>query len=248
MTTIRDRLMRFVVGRWGARLLMVSDALRKVYAGGGGIRHSKTRVVHNGIEVERFDHDRAKTRERLARDFNVPPGVPIVVTVSVLREGKGIDVLLDAAREIPDAVFLIIGGGAKEEEWHALAESKGVASRVRWAGYRTDVDTLLAGCDVFAHPSLSDAFPTVLLEAMAAGLPIVASNVGGIPEIVEPEQTGLLVPAGDAGALTAALRRILRDRDTARRMGDRARSVARERFSIEAWLRNLTAGYDEVLR
>jgi glycosyltransferase involved in cell wall biosynthesis len=248
LTTVRDRLMRFAVNRWSSRVVMVSGALRDNYARGGGIRRSKIRVVHNGIEVERFERDRAESRSRLAREFGIPPGAPIVVTVSVLRPGKGVNVLLEAAREIPDAVFLIIGDGPMAAEWRQLAASRGVDARVRWAGHRDDVDALLAGCDLFAHPTLSDAFPTVLLEAMAAGLPIVASNVGGVPEIVVPSETGLLVPPGDARKLTAAIADLLSSPQRARQLGERARLIARERFSIDAWLRNLAALYDEVLQ
>ena len=247
LTTVRDRLMRFAVNRWSDRVVMVSAALRDSYVRSGGIRRSKIRVVHNGIEVERFARDRAGTRARLIREFDIPPQAAIVVTVSVLRAGKGIDVLLDAARAVPGAYFLIAGDGPMAAEWRQLATSHGVDARIRWAGHRNDVDALLAGCDVFAHPTLSDAFPTVLLEAMAAGLPIVASDVGGIPEIVVPGETGLLVPAGDARPLAAALTDLLSSHEKGRQMGERARAIATERFSIESWLRNLTAVYDEVL-
>lgn len=247
-TTVRDRLMRFAASRWSSRIVMVSDALRQTYVRGGGVRRSKVRVVHNGIEVERFRADRAAARQRIEREFAIPSGVPVVATVSVLREGKGIEVLLDAARSVPDAIFLIVGDGPKGPEWRRIAETHRVSDRVRWAGYRTDVDALLGGCDLFAHPTLSDAFPTVLLEAMAAGLPIVASNVGGVPEIVVPGETGLLVPAGDARRLAAAINEIAGDTERTRRMGARAQRIAEERFSIDAWLRNLTAVYEEVLR
>ena len=248
LTTIRDLLMRFAVSRWSSRVIMVSDALRDLYLAEGGIRPSKIRVVRNGIEVERFEHDPAETRNRLLDEFGLLPGVPVVATVSVLREGKGIDVLLDAARQVTEASFLIVGDGPKAEEWRQLAARNGVAARVRWAGHRDDVDALLAGCDLFAHPTFSDAFPTVLLEAMAAGLPVVASKVGCIPEIVEHEITGVLVPPGDAGRLAGALADLLAQRGRARDMGERGRSVARQQFSIEAWIGRLTDVYGEVVR
>lgn len=247
LTTVRDRLMRFVISRWSSRVIMVSDALREVYLAGGGMRRSTIRVVRNGIELERFQRDPAETRLRLMREFDVPPDVPIVVTVSVLREGKGIEVLLDAARHVPGACFLIAGDGPKAEEWRQLARRNGVEPRIRWAGYRVDVDALLAGCDLFAHPTLSDAFPTVLLEAMAAGLPVVASNVGGVPEIVEPEVTGLLVPPGDPMQLAGAIADLLSNRERVRKMGEQARLVAGRQFSTSAWIERLAAVYAEVL-
>lgn len=248
MTSLRDRLMRFAVNRWSSMVIMVSDALRQTYLAGGGINAAKMRVVHNGIEVERFRRNRAAARDQLVRELDLPADAPIVVTVSVLRPGKGIDVLLEAARSVADAQFVIIGDGPKREEWSEAARRAGIAERVRWAGYRRDVDAILAGCDLFAHPSVDDAFPTVLLEAMAAGLPIVASRVGGIPEIVEPDVTGLLVPPNDSHALTTSIVALLSDEPRLMRMSEAARDIAGRRFSTAAWIERLTVVYDEVLQ
>jgi glycosyltransferase involved in cell wall biosynthesis len=129
----------------------------------------------------------------------------------------------------------------------ATAERLGISTRVHWAGYRRDVASFLAGCDVFAHPSLDDAFPTVLLESLAAGVPIVASRVGGIPEIVQEGQTGRLVPAGDAEALATAIHQVLTDHSHTDAMRSAARATAAQRFSTEAWVTRLSRIYDEVL-
>ncbi|MFL6246940.1 MAG: glycosyltransferase family 4 protein [Thermoanaerobaculia bacterium] len=228
MTDVRDRLMRFVLDRWSSAVIMVSDALRQTYLASGGLRAEKLRVVHNGIEVERFHRDRAETGD--AR---------IAVTVSVLRPAKGIEVLLDAVRLLPEVQFVIVGDGPMREEWQASSPVN-----VQWTGFRRDVDAILAGCDLFVHPSLDDAFPTVLLEAMAAGLPVVASRVGGIPEIVEDGVTGRLVPPGDAQQLAAAIREVMGNAA----MGETAQRIARERFSTEAWIARLMRVYEEVLR
>jgi glycosyltransferase involved in cell wall biosynthesis len=130
-------------------------------------------------------------------------------------------------------------------EWEELARSLGVADRVRWAGYRRDVDAILPGCDLFVLPSRDDAFPTVLLEAMAAGLPAVASAVGGIPEIVTPDVTGVLVPPGDAETLAAAIVDLLHDAPRAARMRRCAQMLADERFSTRAWIGRLEKVYAE---
>lgn len=246
-TDVRDRMMRFLLDRWSRAVIMVSDGLRRTYLAGGGIREEKVRVVHNGIELERFRRDRAETRARIVRELDIPSDARICVTVSVLRPAKGIEVLLDAASRVPDAYFLIVGDGPKREEWTALARVSGIGDRVRWAGFRRDVDALLAGCDLFVHPSLDDAFPTVLLEAMAAGLPVVASNVGGIPEIVEENVTGHLVPAGDAERLASTIRALLDDEVTRRRMAEAARARASKLFSTDAWIARLDAVYREAL-
>lgn len=146
----------------------------------------------------------------------------------------------DAVERVAGMHFLIVGDGPKRAEWQAMTTS----DRVHWAGYRTDVDAILAGCDLFVHPSLDDAFPTVLLEAMAAGLPVVASNVGGIPEIVATPpsvRTGILVPPGDPAAFANAIRNI------APSMGIAGRERAEREFSIEAWMARLERVYAEAL-
>jgi glycosyltransferase involved in cell wall biosynthesis len=247
LTNVRDRVMRFVLDRWSSAVIMVSDALRQTYLASGGLRAEKLRVVHNGIEVERFRRDREESRARLNRELDLPADARIAVTVSVLRPAKGVEVLLDAVRLVPDAYFVIVGDGPKREEWMELAQRTGIADRVRWAGFRRDVDAILAGCDLFVHPSLDDAFPTVLLEALAAGLPIVASRVGGIPEIVQDGVTGKLVPAGDAAALAAAIHSLLED-DTARMHMRLAASAESRRFSTGAWIERLTRVYAEVVK
>jgi glycosyltransferase involved in cell wall biosynthesis len=240
---IRDRLMRFVLNRWSRRVVAVSDALRERYLEGGGIDPQKVVTVYNGIEVERFQHD--VNREALRQEFNLPANARVVVTVSVLRPGKGIDVLLRAAVLVPDAYFLIVGDGPLRAKWEALARAVGVAERVRWAGYRRDVDVILPCCDLFVLPSLEDAFPTVLLEAMASGLPVIASAVGGIPEIVTPDVTGLLVAPGDPQSLAASIADLLNDATRSARMRRCAQRIAEQRFSTQAWIGRLEQLYSE---
>lgn len=243
-TDLRDRLLRAILNRWSRAVVMVSAALRDDYLA-RGLEPEKVRVVHNGIELDRFRRSHDEARARLEREFAIPPDVPIIATVAVLRPKKGIEVLLAAAKRVPRAHFLVVGDGPKREEWTALARELGVADRIHWAGFRNDVDALLAGCDLFVHPSLDDAFPTVLLEAMAAGLPVVASRVGGIPEIVTPGVTGELVPPNDPAALARAIGAVLGNDDTMRLMREGARINAL-RFSTSAWIDRLTAVYREA--
>ena len=245
-TDVRDWIMRFALNRWATMVVTVSAALQDEYVR-RGLNRAKTHVVHNGIDVAKFDRTRDTCRMFLREELGISGQGPIVVTVSVLRPAKGIEVLLEAIPRVPDAHFLIVGDGPKREEWMAAAERLGISSRVHWAGYRPDVASFLAGCDVFAHPSLDDAFPTVLLESLAAGVPIVASRVGGIPEIVDERQTGLLVPAGDPGALATAIRQLVTDDTHVDAMRSAARATAALRFSTDVWVTRLSRIYDEVL-
>jgi glycosyltransferase involved in cell wall biosynthesis len=241
---IRDRLMRLVLNRWSRRVVTVSDALRERYLQQGGIDPAKVVTVYNGIEVERFRG--GANRAALRAEFNLPPESRVAVTVSVLRPGKGIDVLIRAIADVPDAYFLIVGDGPLRAEWEDLARTVGVAERIRWAGYRRDVDAILPGCDLFVLPSLDDAFPTVLLEAMAAGLPAVATLVGGIPEIVTPDVTGVLVPPGDPNSLATSIADLLADPARLTRMRRCAQLIAEQRFSTKAWLARLDQLYLEI--
>lgn len=243
---IRDRLMIAMMNRWSSGVIAVSSALENDYVA-RGLRKDKVRVVHNGVELERFRRPHAESRARLMDELGLDAETPVLATVSVLRPKKGVEVLLDAARAVPGANFLIIGDGPMRGEWTALAESLGVSGRIRWAGYRTDVDALLAGCDLFVHPSLDDAFPTVLLEAMGAGLPVIATRVGGIPEIVTEGETGMLIPPDDAAALAAAINKLIVNPAEMQRMQANARADA-DRFSTRAWLERLTAVYASTLQ
>lgn len=240
LTDARDRLMRFALDRWSGAVIMVSEALRQTYLAAGGLRAGKLRVVHNGIELARFRRDHDATRAQLIHELHLPDDARIAVTVSLLRPAKGVEVLLEAARLLPELHFVVVGDGPKRAEWQS-----GSPTNVHWAGFRRDVDAILAGCDLFVHPSLDDAFPTVLLEAQAAGLPVVASRVGGIPEIIEEGVTGKLVPPGDAQQLAAAIGTLLDD-DTARMHMHIAAEVSSQRFSTEAWIERLARVYDEV--
>jgi glycosyltransferase involved in cell wall biosynthesis len=237
----RDRLMRFVLDRWSSCVIAVSASLRTAYLAEGGLRPRKVVVLHNGIEPGRFET--GWTSERLHEEFGIPTQTPVVVTVSVQRPGKGIETLIDAAAAVPQAHFLVVGDGPLRAEWEQLSRSRGLAGRMTWTGHRHDVASLLPGCDLFALPTKADAFPTVLLEALAAGLPVVASRVDGVPEIIEDGATGLLVTPGDAGALARAIAALLGDERRRTTMRDAARSTVRGHFSVDSWIAGLESIY-----
>ncbi|HSD25724.1 MAG TPA: glycosyltransferase, partial [Vicinamibacteria bacterium] len=197
----RDRIMGALLGRFGSAVVCVSGALRDSHLRTGRVRADKLVVVHNGVDVASFERERGR-REDHRHALGLAAEAKAVFTVSVLRPGKGIDVLLRAvktvAASVPEAVFLVAGDGPLFEPLRVEAERLGLGQRVRWLGLRHDVPALLAAGDLFVLPSLHDAFPTALLEAMASGLPLVATEAGGIPEIVGAPATGVLVPPGDA--------------------------------------------------
>jgi glycosyltransferase involved in cell wall biosynthesis len=250
--SLRESLMVRALNHQAARVIAVSEAVRQAWVE-RGLDLSRTVVLGNGIEVEAFA-DRAP-REAARRELGVEPGAPLVTTVSVLRQGKGLEVLLDAAPAVleahPRARFLLAGDGPLRESLEARARELGLGDRFLWAGFRRDVPALLAASDLFVLPSLADAYPTVLLEAMAAGLPVVATRTCGIPEIVEDPATGRLVPPGDAAALAAAVCALLgapgEREGRLEALGRAARERARERFSTGVWVDRLEEVYRGAL-
>jgi glycosyltransferase involved in cell wall biosynthesis len=206
-------------------IVAVSDATRESLVRQGYPRERLV-TVHNGIEAPEE-----------VEPVRLVEG-PSILEVARLDEAKGQRTLLTALVDV-DATAVLVGrdleqGGAYERELRAEAERLGVDGRVVFAGYRDDVPALLAGCDVVCLPSRIEGLPLVVLEAMAYGKPVVATAVGGTPELVVDGKTGLLVAPGDAVALAEALRTVLRDSELAGRLGNAGRERVRTEFSAAA--------------
>jgi glycosyltransferase involved in cell wall biosynthesis len=170
--------------------------------------------------------------------------------VTVLRPGKGHDVAVESVRRLlprfPQLRLLIAGDGPSLPDVRRLAEPLGDAALL--LGHRTDVGELLGASDVLLHPTSMDAFPTVLLEAGATGVPVLATAVGGIPEIVRDGDTGLLVSTPvSADEVAPALERLLGDAALRARLGDAARARFDAEFTAQRWAQRLRAVYDDVL-
>jgi glycosyltransferase involved in cell wall biosynthesis len=194
----------------------------------------KVSLVANGLDLERYAP--RSPRGTLRK----------VTVVANLRQLKGHDVLVDASVEIltrvPDARFELIGDGPERAALAARAAARGVAHAFTFVGHCDDVPARLAETDIFVLPSRSESFPNAILEAMAAGLPIVASGVGGILELIEDGRTGSLVPPGDAGALAGRVLQLMADPAKGTRFGAAARADALARFSFD----RMVAGFDAI--
>lgn len=186
-------------------------------------------VVPSGIDRERFV--RARVLGKQQPDwFGCPPEALVVGSVGWLTDIKGHEYLIEAAAKLkpdfPSLHLVIVGSGDRRDALLRLAESVGLRDAVHLLGHRDDVEICLAGMDLFVLPSLNEGMGRALIEAMAAGLPVIASRVGGIPAVISHEHTGLLVPSGDASALAEALRRFLNRPEWAKQLGAAAsRSV-----------------------
>jgi glycosyltransferase involved in cell wall biosynthesis len=252
LTPMQKRVQRFVC-RFADCVLVNADAV-KDWLTSEGYNPSKIVVIPNGVELDRFTQ--RTDAERVRRELGIPAEAPIVMVVSRLTRQKGLEQFLEAAQRLmprfPDARFVIVGyANPAEQDYEnglkALADQLGLTGRVVFTGLRQDVPSLLAAATVSVMPSLNEALSNVLLESMAAGAPTVATRVGGTPEAILDEVTGLLVEPGDSEALAEAIARMLHEPVLARRLGMAARKAIEDRYSIERMVRATESLYLDLL-
>jgi glycosyltransferase involved in cell wall biosynthesis len=229
-----------VAARSVHRYVAVARAVADQLIGSFHVPSDRVEVIHNGIPVERF----AGTTDRPRDDGDRRP---TVLTVARLDAQKGLGFLLEAIASIPDARLLLAGDGEERAALHERAVRLGVSERIAFLGHRTDVPELLARCDLLVLPSLYEGFPLVVLEAMAAGRPVVATAVGGTPEAVVDGVTGHLVPPGDVTALANAIRSVLSDPVRREAMGSAGRERVTRLFSVETMVEGYRRAYERAL-
>lgn len=241
------------VGRLNRALTPITDAFIAVAEAHGrylveqiGFPAGKVRVIPNGIDVHHFrplPHCRGAVRGQLG----IAPHAPVCGIVAALRPEKNHLLFLRAAslaqRQMPEAEFLVVGDGPERQRLEEAAREAGLGERVRFLGCRRDVPELLSAVDIFSLTSDNEASPVSVLEAMACGLPVVATRVGSLEETVVPENTGFLVPPGDAEAMAARWLDLFRHPERARRMGVQARQRVTAGWSIQ----QTVAGYERLI-
>jgi glycosyltransferase involved in cell wall biosynthesis len=225
-----------------------SSAVRDEVVGGEGADERKLRVIRNGVEIPPAVD--AATRLALRTELGIPPGTLAVGTVANLLPGKGHDLLLEAVRRVAseraDAQFFLVGDGYLRPALERRASELGIADRVRFVGSVLDATRLLPAFDIAAHASLAEGLPNAVLEAAAAGLPIVATAAGGTGEIIRDGETGLLAPTGDAAALALGIARLAGSSELRARLGEAARAHATAAFGMERFVREFADLYLEL--
>jgi glycosyltransferase involved in cell wall biosynthesis len=234
------------------RIISVSEYVRRYVAAATGLKDEKFAVVHNGVDLARFaGYSSSETRKALKVSLGLPPEAMVVGNVSRLLQGKGHDIFIKSAamvlKKYPLARFLIVGEGPMESDLKSLARQQGVFDKIVFAGLRPDVPELLATMDVFVFPSRMDAFGLCLVEAMAAGCPVVAADTCAIPEIIHDGVEGFLFPAKDVETLADKILRLLSDKALAEQCASRALERAKE-FDGPTMTRKIEAIYDEILQ
>lgn len=213
-----------------------------------GIAPGAVTTVYNGVDVERFERA-GPARERIRREWDVPEGTTLLGVVARLSRLKGYEVMLDALQSLRQdadpwhAVF--VGVNVEEPEYVASLKQRvvdmGLSDRVTFAGYREDVPEVLSALDIFVLSSLVEPFGTVVIEAMAAGKPVVATRTRGPAEMLADGVTGVFVPPGDAVAMASAIRSLVADPARARAMGEAAKTDVARRFSLAAMMEGMDA-------
>ena len=231
--TYRRRILRFLQAR-SSVVLTNASAIRDGLIAQDRIPAEKVCVIYNGVDLTRLQRARAN-REKF---FPGSAGKKLVVLVgNMISDVKGHWTLISAAPAIVEAFprtqFVFVGDGQRRPAFEQEVAARGLSSHFLFLGRRNDVPEILASCDIAVLPSLAEGLPNAVLEYMAAGLPVVASALGGNLEVIQDGLTGLLVPPEDAGSLAAALLRLLEDEYLAELLAKAGREHVTSRFSFD---------------
>lgn len=245
--SVRARMVLLAAKLGFNKVVAVSEAAGQEFARKAGLPEDKIVTIYNGLPVDRFKIDEPKStlRARLGWD----EAAPTVIMIAALRRGKGHEVLFTAVPKIlesvPKARFMIVGDGEIADQIKAQAAPLGEA--VVFLGQRSDIPEPLAASDVLTLPSWAEALPTVLIEAGAASLPVVATDVGGAKEITIDGETGYIIPPGDSEMLAERLIAVLQDTTLGQKMGKAARERVVSTFSLKKQAEETVALYREVI-
>ena len=234
----KDKLLFRLANLKAARVVGVSEDAAALCRGEDPWAARKTSVIWNGIDTTRFV-------------FRGPAAAPVAISVARLSPEKDFPTLLLATaivvRQVPEFQLMMIGNGAERANLEALTKSLGIEAHVEFLGERSDVPDLLAKAGFFVSSSKSEGISLTILEAMAVGLPVVTTRVGGNPEIVVEGQTGHLVPDQNPDALAAAMLQMLAQREAWPAMGERGRQRVEQQFDIRTMVRQYEVLYSEVM-
>jgi glycosyltransferase involved in cell wall biosynthesis len=248
----RKRLLanRLLLGRRD-RVVGVGEAVARALVRNEGFSPRRVAVLYNGIDLGRFD-DAAHDGERVRRDMGVGAADLVIIQVARLDHLKdhatAIRTFERVVRECPHARLVLVGEGPEREKIQHLAVQRGVKDQVLLLGLRTDIPRLLHAADVFLLTSVTEGIPLTLIEAMAAGLPVVSTGVGGVGEVIEAQRTGLLAPSGDDAALAQGVLRLAGSPRLRAELGERGRRRALALFSDDRMHDGYARLYREMLR
>ncbi|MCK4649022.1 glycosyltransferase [bacterium] len=239
-----------IVYKMPHKIITIGGAIRMAMIEVNRLPPEKIVSIPTGVDLERFNPNRVKGNIR--KELGIDQDTPLVGSISIIRTEKGYPYFLEAAQEIlkvkPETRFLIVGHEPKGDTVAQEVKRRGLNDKVFMPGLREDIPDILAHLDVFVLCSLREAFGQVITQALAMERPVVATNVGGIPELIKNNQTGLLVPPADSKALARAMLELLENREKAERLGRNGRKLIEEKFSQEAMIEKTEDLYRELLK
>jgi glycosyltransferase involved in cell wall biosynthesis len=244
------RLAYRLARRWASDYVAVSEQVKQTMIRLLGLSEEDITVVCNTVDVDRYRHrvDGAQVRHRLGLD----PESKLLITVGTLKNQKGHRYLIEAAvgvvQQHPNAHFLFVGDGELRQDLQAQTTACGLSDKIHFLGSRRDVPDLLAASDVFVLPSLWEGLSVALLEAMAAAKPIVATAVSGTSQAIVHNETGILIPPGDAAALARAIDELLSNPARAQELGETAQRRVEVSFGAGKLAREYLALYRRLLK
>lgn len=243
-TPFRRKIIRVVHGM-ASGVIVNSEAIRELLATEFHVARARVHLLHNGVDFGRFRDVHVNRRDILPSVSS--NGKWILHIANMNSEVKGHAVLIDAARVISACIgevhFILIGDGPLRSRLEDQAREAKLENLVHFVGRRNDTAELLGCADLFLFPSLAEGMPNAVLEAAAAGLPIVATSVGGIPEIIENGLNGILVPPGDSQALADASLRLLSNHELSSQLGRAAQATIQAKFGFDKLADALTGLY-----
>jgi lipopolysaccharide/colanic/teichoic acid biosynthesis glycosyltransferase len=244
------RRMERILARFSDRIIAVSEQVKQDLVRYGVAPPEKISVIPLGFNLQPF-LDSSEHRGALSRELGLTNGARLIGIVGRIFPIKNHRLFLEAAARVAaeerSARFVVVGDGVLRPEMEAHARGLGIADRVTFTGWRRDLPRIYPDLDVLVVSSRNEGTPVSAIEAMASACPVVATRVGGLPDLIEDGETGHLVPSEDASALAAAILRVLREPDTARRLAEAARAQVRERFRAERLIGDMERLYSELL-
>ena len=240
-----------LASRWSDRMIFISQPLIDWALKDHIVGEDKITKIYSGIQLDKFHPVKSEEKDQIRSKWSLQKEEAVVGIVSKLWEGKGHTVLIEAFKllkeKIKDAKLVIVGEGYLYDELFRRVGNNGLRDSVLFTGFQMDVSEIIATFDVAVLPSFFEGMGRVILEAMAMEKPIVASRVGGIPDLIDQGINGLLVRPGDARELADALERVLSDNGLAKKLGKEGRKKIKDQFSADVMVRSIEKLYRELL-
>lgn len=246
---LRRRIVNWFLAKKSKKIIAVSEMVKKDITVRDWIKPSKIEVIYNGIDIDRFPS--VVPKEEARQKLGVPTDCFLIGTIGRLTDQKGQIYLINTIGIIkgiiPEIKLLLAGSGPLESDLKNIVSTKGLNEYVKFLGARRDIPDILKAMDIFVFPSLWEGLPMVLLEAMASSLPVVATSVGGITEILRNGINGIIVPPCNEGALVQAIIGLSKDKAKLKLLGEIGKKTVEDKFTASLMVKNLASIYESSL-